>query len=89
MTGPFAHRASCPFQSALDYVDERSGTNSTTGSVTGSCSNHSTDGTNAQQGALIFLHAGTYRGEFLVIDSDISLIGKSAHKIKSVGSSGI
>ncbi|KAH1014707.1 hypothetical protein HUJ05_012549 [Dendroctonus ponderosae] len=62
-------------QSALDYVDERSGTNSTTGSVTGSCSNHSTDGGNAQQGALIFLHAGTYRGEFLVIDSDISLIG--------------
>ncbi|ERL85400.1 hypothetical protein D910_02820 [Dendroctonus ponderosae] len=61
--------------SALDYVDERSGTNSTTGSVTGSCSNHSTDGGNAQQGALIFLHAGTYHGEFLVIDSDISLIG--------------
>ncbi|KAG8262904.1 F-box only protein 11 [Homalodisca vitripennis] len=25
--------------------------------------------------ALIFLHAGTYRGEFLVIDSDVSLIG--------------
>lgn len=26
-------------------------------------------------GSLIFLHAGTYRGEFLVIDSDITLIG--------------
>lgn len=26
-------------------------------------------------GSLIFLHAGTYRGEFLVIDSDVALIG--------------
>jgi F-box protein 11 len=26
-------------------------------------------------GCLIFLHAGTYRGEFLVIDSDVALIG--------------
>jgi F-box protein 11 len=59
-------------QAALDYADERSGSNSTTGSVSGS-SSHS-EGTN--QGALIFLHAGTYRGEFLVIDdSDIALIG--------------
>ncbi|KAG5872673.1 hypothetical protein JTB14_012949 [Gonioctena quinquepunctata] len=60
-------------QGALDYADERSGSNSTSGSVTGSCSNHSTEG--SSQGALIFLHAGTYRGEFLVIDSDIALIG--------------
>lgn len=60
-------------QGALDYADERSGSNSTTGSVSGSCSNHSTEG--SSQGALIFLHAGTYRGEFLVIDSDIALIG--------------
>ncbi|KAL3287366.1 hypothetical protein HHI36_001840, partial [Cryptolaemus montrouzieri] len=59
---------------ALEYADERSGSNSTAGSVSGSCSsNHSSDGTN--QGALIFLHAGTYNGEFLVIDSDIALIG--------------
>jgi F-box protein 11 len=27
--------------------------------------------------AIIFLHTGTYRGEFLVIDSDVALIGKS------------
>lgn len=27
-------------------------------------------------GALIFLHSGTYRGEFLVIDSDIAFIGQ-------------
>ncbi|XP_054264711.1 F-box only protein 11 [Macrosteles quadrilineatus] len=26
-------------------------------------------------GSLIFLHAGTYRGEFLVIDSDVAIIG--------------
>uniref|UniRef100_A0A182SNE4 F-box domain-containing protein n=1 Tax=Anopheles maculatus TaxID=74869 RepID=A0A182SNE4_9DIPT len=26
-------------------------------------------------GSLIFLHSGTYRGEFLVIDSDVALIG--------------
>lgn len=61
----------------MDYADERSSTNSTTGAVTGSCSStHSSDsGSDPQQGALIFLHAGTYRGEFLVIDSDIALIG--------------
>nr|CAI5829351.1 unnamed protein product [Callosobruchus analis] len=58
---------------ALDYADERSGSNSTTGSMSGSCSNHSNE--SSSQGALIFLHAGTYRGEFLVIDSDIALIG--------------
>lgn len=28
--------------------------------------------------ALVFLHAGTYRGEFLVIDSDVALIGESS-----------
>lgn len=50
-------------QGALDYADERSSNNSTSGN----------DGNS--QGALIFLHAGTYRGEFLVIDSDIALIG--------------
>lgn len=41
--------------------------------MSGSCNNHSSE--NSSQGALIFLHAGTYRGEFLVIDSDIALIG--------------
>ncbi|XP_030753348.1 F-box only protein 11 [Sitophilus oryzae] len=61
-------------QGALDYADERSGTNSTTGSVTGSCNAHAGN-EHAGQGALIFLHSGTYRGEFLVIDSDIALIG--------------
>ena len=46
-------------QGALDYADERGSTGS------GSDEN----------GALVFLHAGTYRGEFLVIDSDVALIG--------------
>lgn len=58
---------------ALDYADERS--SNTTGTSISSCgSSHSSESIN--QGALIFLHAGTYRGEFLVIDSDIALIGK-------------
>ncbi|KAJ4437553.1 hypothetical protein ANN_17698 [Periplaneta americana] len=50
-------------QGALDYADER-GTTSSGGS-------EGSDG----HGALVFLHAGTYRGEFLVIDSDVALIG--------------
>lgn len=85
-------------QGALDYADDRNSANSTTGSMSGSCSNHSGDGGAANpaaaapsaagntgqtqvggggggNGALIFLHGGTYRGEFLVIDSDIALIG--------------
>lgn len=32
-------------------------------------------------GSLIFLHAGIYRGEFLVIDSDITLIGAAAGNV--------
>lgn len=63
----------CCLKGALDYADERS--SNTSGSNISSCgSGHSAESTN--QGALIFLHAGTYRGEFLVIDSDIALIGK-------------
>lgn len=54
-------------QGALDYADERSSNNANTAS--------SSSGNETSQGALIFLHTGTYRGEFLVIDSDISLIG--------------
>lgn len=33
-------------------------------------------GAQENQCSLVFLHAGTYRGEFLVIDSDIALIGQ-------------
>ena len=32
-------------------------------------------------GSLIFLHAGTYRGEFLVIDSDVALIGAAGGNV--------
>ncbi|KAL1404620.1 hypothetical protein pipiens_018793, partial [Culex pipiens pipiens] len=32
-------------------------------------------------GALIFLHQGTYRGEFLVIDSDVALIGAASGNV--------
>lgn len=58
-------------QAALEYADERSGSSSTAGSISGRSSN----GDGGNQGALIFLHAGTYTQEFLVIDSDIALIG--------------
>lgn len=34
------------------------------------------DETNTNGSALVFLHAGTYHGEFLVIDSDVAIIGK-------------
>lgn len=54
-------------QGALDYTEER-GVNIAPGDDEAS-------------GALIFLHAGTYRGEFLVIDSDVSLIGNFHHFI--------
>lgn len=40
------------------------------------------DEANTTAGALVFLHAGTYRGEFLVIDSDVALIGK--HKVMMI-----
>jgi F-box protein 11 len=50
-------------QGALDYADER-----------GATSAGSSDGNNGHS-ALVFLHAGTYRGEFLVIDSNVALIG--------------
>ena len=32
-------------------------------------------------GSLIFLHAGIYHGEFLVIDSDVSLIGAASGSV--------
>ncbi|XP_018328362.1 F-box only protein 11 isoform X2 [Agrilus planipennis] len=60
-------------QGALDYADERNGTGTAT-LVTASSNSQSNTESNSQ-GPLIFLHAGTYRGEFLVIDSDIALIG--------------
>ena len=50
-------------QGALDYADER-----------GAAGAGSSDGNNGHS-ALVFLHAGTYRGEFLVIDSNVALIG--------------
>ncbi|KRT84920.1 F-box domain-containing protein, partial [Oryctes borbonicus] len=61
-------------QSALDEADERTGINGTTNSTNSSCSSgHVTE--NCSQGPLVFIHGGTYRGEFLVIDSDVALIG--------------
>lgn len=53
-------------QGALDYTEERG--------------SNTSPGDDEAQGALIFLHAGTYRGEFLVIDSDVSLIGSYSFK---------
>lgn len=59
-------------QGALDYADERSSAGAS-GPLSSPSSGQSES---AGQGPLIFLHAGNYRGEFLVIDSDIALIGK-------------
>lgn len=33
-------------------------------------------GETSNQTPIVFLHAGTYRGEFLVIDCDVSILGK-------------
>lgn len=49
-------------QAALDHVEDR-----------GPILNNGPD--DESQGPLIFLHTGTYTGEFLVIDTDVSLIG--------------
>lgn len=61
-------------QGALDYADERSSAAAGVGLHSSPSSGQSESG---GQGPLIFLHAGNYRGEFLVIDSDIALIGKT------------
>lgn len=47
------------------------------------CSNSSnnTNNNNESSGSLIFLHTGTYRGEFLVIDSDVALIGAASGNV--------
>lgn len=73
------------FQGALDFADERNSNSNSSTSVSTNNSGSSSGGrcgsptdsgcSNNNQGALVFLHAGTYRGEFLVIDSDIALIG--------------
>lgn len=73
-------------QAALDYADERasaanacSNNSSSSNSVNCSAAINSsciaTDDAVEMPGSLIFLHAGHYRGEFLVIDSDVALIG--------------
>lgn len=68
-------------QGALDYVDEfrsnssSSTNNSTTTSGQGNCCGNNSQTTEEAPQHLVFLHAGIYRGEFLVIDSDVALIG--------------
>jgi len=72
-------------QSALDFVEERGGNSSSTSGGASSNNNNNSNNSSTQNsrmdvedetpGPLIFLHAGTYHGEFLVIDTDISLIG--------------
>ncbi|KAK6635400.1 F-box only protein 11 [Polyplax serrata] len=54
-------------QGALDYAEEQS--------------SNLTASDEEAPGALIFLHAGTYRGEFLVIDSDVSIIGAASGNV--------
>lgn len=84
-------------QAALDYADERNaGGNSSGAAQSGSGMNNVNLSMNASpgspinddnmsvqesSGSLIFLHTGIYRGEFLVIDSDITLIGAAAGNV--------
>ncbi|KAG7204011.1 hypothetical protein KM043_001873 [Ampulex compressa] len=68
-------------QGALEYVDEyRSNSGSSPNSTTttngqGNCCGNNSQTMEEAPQHLVFLHAGTYRGEFLVIDSDVALIG--------------
>lgn len=77
-------------QTALDYADERASANNnscSSNNLSGSTSNSINCGVSMNSsciavddvvetpGNLIFLHAGHYRGEFLIIDSDVALIG--------------
>lgn len=67
-------------QGALDYVDEYRSSNSNSSNNTNTSAQGNCCGSNSQTieeapQHLVFLHAGTYRGEFLVIDSDVALIG--------------
>lgn len=80
-------------QQALDYADERnSGNSGQAQSNAGACNvtmhaspsspvNEDTLTAQESQGSLIFLHSGIYRGEFLVIDSDITLIGAASGNV--------
>lgn len=82
-------------QAALDYADERNAGNNVVGAAqmsgSGMVNNGSVspgspmndDSLSIQEspGSLIFLHAGFYRGEFLVIDSDITLIGAATGNV--------
>lgn len=72
-------------QSAIDYADEKNASNSSGTIITSSSSSNNNfdmmdndNGSNFTQESpfnLIFVHTGIYRGEFLVIDSDLKLIG--------------
>jgi F-box protein 11 len=78
-------------QSAIDYADEKNASNSSSTIVhgsaasSGSSSSNNFDMMDQENGSnnftqespfnLIFVHTGIYRGEFLVIDSDLKLIG--------------
>lgn len=83
-------------QAALEYTDERatsnsncsnnlSSANTSTNLNCGTSMNNSsyvaTDDTVDNPGNLIFLHSGHYRGEFLVIDSDVALIGAASGNV--------
>ncbi|XP_037025646.1 F-box only protein 11 isoform X1 [Bradysia coprophila] len=80
-------------QAALDYADERTGTSTTLTPNSVNSLNCSSSSSNSSSmaiddnnvpdntGSLIFLHAGHYRGEFLVIDSDVALIGAASGNV--------
>ena len=69
-------------QGAIDYADEYRSSSTSSPNSSGASANSQVNccGSNSQNSEetpqhLVFLHAGTYRGEFLVIDHDVALIG--------------
>lgn len=68
-------------QGALDFVEEYRSSNgsspstNTSTNVQGNCCGNNSQSAEETPQHLVFLHAGTYRGEFLVIDCDVALIG--------------
>ncbi|XP_046741185.1 F-box only protein 11 isoform X1 [Diprion similis] len=74
-------------QKALDFVEEyRSSNRSTpnansTTKVQGNCCINNSQDTEETSPHLVFLHAGTYRSEFLIIDCDVALIGAAAGNV--------
>lgn len=61
--------------SSSSTSSQNSVASSSTSNSQNNCCGNNTQNTEDPPQHIIFLHAGTYRGEFLIIDSDVALIG--------------